>query len=250
MSRLRGLRVWVTRPAHQADDLCTAIEQAGGHAFRQPLLAIDGPSDPEAAGARLDAAANADDLVFTSTNAVAGAWRLRPAFLSSARLTAIGQATAGALEQAANRAVIRPKHGDTSEDVLAMPTFSEPRGRRIGVVTGENGRGHIQSTLAQRGAEVDEIAVYRRTRVPLARDRLATLLGESDVIVITSGEALSHLAAITPRALSPTLQQQQLVVPSARVLKLARNIGFERMPARPARMQQAALVDALAHLAQ
>lgn len=250
MSRLRGLRVWVTRPAHQADSLCEAIDKAGGHAFRQPLLAVAGPGDPQAARAGLGAAENADHLIFTSTNAVAGAWRLHPTFAPCARLAAIGQASATALQTVAGRPVARPEHGDTSEDLLAMPDFAEPRGRRVGVVTGENGRGHIQSVLAQRGAVVDEIAVYRRVRVPLARDRLGILLDESDVIVITSGEALTHLAAVTPADWQSALRQRQLVVPGVRVLKQARNIGFKLTPVCPERMQVAALVDALAQLVQ
>lgn len=250
MSRLRGMRVWVTRPAHQADGLCAAIEQAGGHAFRQPLLAIEGPSDPDAACRGLAAAEQADALVFTSTNAVAGAWRLNPDFAPRGGLSAIGGATAAALENAAKRPVTKPEHGDTSEDLLALPCFTQPAGRHVAVVTGENGRGRIQSVLAEQGGVVTEAAVYRRCRVPLARDRLQVLLAESDAIVITSGEALSHLAAICPNGLLPTLQSQQLVVPSARVLKLAASLDFKVPPVRPDRMEESALVATLAELAQ
>lgn len=250
MSRLRGLRVWVTRPAHQADSLCTAIEQAGGHAFRQPLLAIEAPSDPVAARSGLAAAEDADDAIFTSTNAVAGAWRLQPDFAPPRRLAAIGRATAVALETASRRAVTKPEQGYTSEDLLALPDFAEPAGRRVAVITGENGRGHIQSELAERDAVVDEVAVYRRSRVPLERPRLRALLEESDAIIITSGEALSHLAAITPNELLPTLHAQQLVVPSARVLKLAASLGFKLAPLQPDRLEEPDLVDKLARLTQ
>lgn len=248
MSPLGGLRVWVTRPVHQAEQLCTAIEQAGGHALRQPLLAIAGPSDPETARKNLLAYEGANDLIFTSSNAVAGAWQLQPTFAPRARLAAIGKATATALEHAQGRTVIRPESGYTSEDLLAMPVFSNPNGRRIGIITGENGRGHIQSILVQRGATVAEITVYRREPVPLRHGRLYSLVNESDAIVITSGEALSHLATITPTTLMPTLKEKQLVVPSTRVLKLAGTLGFKLAPLRPERMDDAAQVDALARL--
>lgn len=248
MSRLGGLRVWVTRPAHQADSLCAAIENAGGHALRQPLLAIEDPADPESARAGLAEAEAADDLIFTSTNAVVSAWRLRPGFTPRGRLSAVGRATAAALETAAERPVAVPESGHTSEDVLAMTVFAAPVGRRVSVVTGEGGRGRIQTVLAKRGATVDEVAVYGRRAVPLARGRLQALLDESDAIVITSGEALSHLAAITPDALMPTLRARQLVVPSSRVLKLAEDLEFTNAPLRPERMEEAALVDALARL--
>ncbi|PWG73802.1 hypothetical protein DF186_21170, partial [Enterococcus hirae] len=71
-------------------------------------------------------------------------------------------------------------------------------------------------------------------------------LQESDAIVLTSGESLAHLADITPAALRPCLLGRSLVVPSARVLKQAHDLGFERPAPRVARMRADAVVDALA----
>lgn len=217
MSRLDGLRVWVTRPAHQADALCAAIEAAGGHALRQPLLTIEDPADREAARRRLRAAETADDLIFTSRNAVTWAWRLVPGFAPAGRLAAVGRATATALAEAAGREVATPEDDFSSEGLLAMPDFAHPDGRSITVVTGEGGRDAIPRALAERGAAVAEAAVYRRRPARIGRARLEALLAEADAIVITSGEALSHLVAITPEALQPALRARQLVVPSSRV---------------------------------
>lgn len=248
MTRLAGLRVWVTRPAHQAENLCMAIEAAGGHSLRQPLLAIEAPESPAQARGELAAVSEADDLIFTSANAVRGAWRLHPDFAPAGRLTAIGRATAAALEAASGRAAAVPEHGYTSEDLLAMPAFAAPAGRRVGVITGEGGRGRIQTVLAERGAAVSVAWVYRRHPVTLDRPRLQALLDESDAIVITSGEALSHLVAMTPEALAPTLHARQLAVPSTRVLQLALDLGFGTTPLLPESMDETAVVDALAQL--
>lgn len=245
MNELNGLRVWVTRPAHQAETLCTAIEQEGGEALRHPLLTIEAPTDADTARQDLASAEQADNLILTSTNAVAAAWRLRPSFSPQGRLTAIGTATASALEQAAGRAVARPEQGDTSEDVLAMPALVESAGRHVGVITGENGRGHIQATLRQRHATVHNIPVYRRQTATLAHEQLAQRLNESDAIVITSGEALSHLVASAPASLRSRLYTRKLVVPSARVLKQAQDFGFTSTLSRPERMETTALIDAL-----
>jgi len=39
-STLNGFGVLVTRPEHQADELATAIEDAGGEAIRFPVIDI------------------------------------------------------------------------------------------------------------------------------------------------------------------------------------------------------------------
>lgn len=246
MNRLSGLRVWVTRPVAQAEALCDAIEAAGGHALRQPLLAIEAPTDPAGSDRGLNSAAGADDLIFTSANAVAGAWRLRPDFRPTGQLAAVGAATAAALRAATGRKVLAPTVDTTSEGLLALSRFDNPAGRRVMIIGGEGGRTTLADTLEQRGAEVGKVAVYRRQPVTPSRPRLQALVAEADVLVITSGEALTHLAAITPAALWPDLRTRQLVVPSERVLKRAQDLGFNTMPLRPPRMDDAAILETLA----
>lgn len=246
MNRLSGLRVWVTRPVAQAEALCEAIEAAGGHALRQALLAIEPPTDPVRADRSLTSAVEAEDLIFTSANAVAGAWHIQPDFRPTGALAAVGAATAAALRQVARREVLAPDADTTSEGLLALPRFAQPTGRRVAIIGGEGGRQTLADTLAQRGAEVSKVAVYRRQPVTPSRPRLQALVAEADVIVVTSGEALAHLAAITPPALWPDLRGRQLVVPSERVLKRAQDLGFNTMPLRPPRMDDAAILETLA----
>lgn len=247
MTRLAGLRVWVTRPAHQAEGLATAIEAAGGHALRQPLLAIAPPTDPAAARRELAAAADADVAVFTSANAVAGAWELVPGWRPRGSAAAVGAGTAAALRERLGERVLSPETDYSSEGLLALDALNDVAGRRVAIVAGEGGRRRLDSVLAERGAEVVRAAVYRRERVAIPRDRLAALLHEADAIVVTSGEALAHLAAITPAALRPRLLGRQLVVPSARVLKQAHDLGFAHPRPRSAAMRADAVVAALAH---
>ena len=44
---LAGLRVLVTRPAHQAEELCALIERAGGIPVRFPTIEIAPPRNVE-----------------------------------------------------------------------------------------------------------------------------------------------------------------------------------------------------------
>lgn len=241
---LAGLRVWVTRPAHQADRLCAAIEAAGGHALRQPLLAIDGPRDPRQAVAALMTAQGDDAAVFTSANAVDWAWRLAPDWRAPATLYAVGAATQAALAARSGRGVIAPQRDYSSEGLLAEPGLQAPAGQGIALVSGAGGRGRLARELAARGARLRGIAVYRRRPVAIASARLLALLGEADAIVVTSGEALAHLQRITPPAAAEHLRRLQLVVPSARVVKMAAEFRFQP-PLQPQPMEDSAIVDAL-----
>lgn len=245
MTTLHGRRVWVTRPPHQAEGLAAAIEAAGGHALRQPLLTIEPPADPDAARRELAAAGDADVAVFTSANAVSGAWELRPDWSPRGRLAAIGNATAEALRKRTGAPVSMPADA-TSEGLLALAPLRDVAGRRVAIVGGEGGRRRLDADLRRRGAEVLRAAVYRRERVTIPRDRLRTLLEEADAIVVTSGEALDHLTAITPGELRPRLRGSQLVVPSARVLQQALDLGFAQPPPLVAAARSEAVVSALA----
>lgn len=247
MTRLAGLRVWVTRPAHQAEGLAAAIEAAGGHALRQPLLAIEPPSDPGAARRDLAAAAAADIAIFTSANAVAGAWDLAPAWAPQGCLAAVGGGTAAALRERTGAAVLTPPADYSSEGLLELDLLADVAGRSVAIVGGEGGRRRLDAALRERGARLIRVATYRRSRVPVARPRLQALLDEADAIVVTSGDSLSHLHAITPAVLRPRLHNRQLVVPSARVLKQARDLGFAQPPPRSAPMRDEAVVAALAY---
>lgn len=242
---LSGLRVLVTRPAHQAGPLCRAIEAAGGHALHQPLLKMAAPNDLAAAELGLAQAADAQDLIFTSANAVDWAWQLVPSWSPQGRAFAVGLGTARALEQRLRRDVRIPAADYSSEGVLALPEMQQPQGRTISLITGEGGRGMMADVLPQRGAQVQVVAVYRRETLPLARHRLSALLSEADVIFVSSGGSLQHLVDITPIGQRKSLFKLQLVVSSSRVLKLALELGFLRSPLVPARMQDDAIVATL-----
>ena len=67
---LRGLRVLVTRPAHQADDFCAGLEREGARAIRFPAIAIGPPPDAAAVAAIAASLARFHLAIFISVNAV------------------------------------------------------------------------------------------------------------------------------------------------------------------------------------
>ncbi len=244
MSALDGLRVLVTRPARQSDNLCRMIEAQGGVAVRLPLLAIQPTAHPARAESVLAAARTHDAWIFTSANAVRHTERLcRQPW--PPRIAAIGAATAAALEAGGIEVQMAPLSAHSTEALLALPELAEVRGRRILIVTGEDGLDLLARSLFERGAQVEIAEVYRRVPLPYDAEAVLSALRGVDVIVITSGEALTHLIALTPEASRATLLKKQLAVPSERVQAQALALGFVHDARITQPMSDAAIVRVL-----
>lgn len=225
---LAGLRVLVTRPAHQAENLCRLIESEGGVAVKLPLLTIEPTAGPAEAQRRL--AAPRDLWIFTSVNAVRHAQPLLAEQAWPARVAAIGPATAAALAAAGSAAAATPLGGATSEALLAAPELRDVAGLRVLLVTGEGGLDLLERGLGERGASVERAEVYRRVPLPYPAEAVAAALRRSDVAIVTSAQALEHLVRLTPEDSRRALLRKPLVVPSARMLEKARALGFVQPP--------------------
>lgn len=245
MTVLAGVRVLVTRPAHQAENLCRHIEAQGGIAVRLPLLAIHPTAHAARAQAQMTAARNDHGWIFTSANAVRHAQPLcDPPW--PPRLFAIGAATAAALEAGGHEVQAAPTMAHSSEALLALPEFAEVRGQSFLIVTGEDGLGVLAPALTERGARATVTTVYRRVPLPYDADTVLSALRGTDVLVVTSGQALAHLCALTPEASRPTLLKKRLVLPSARVLEQAHTLGFSGALRTAEPMSDTAILAALA----
>ncbi len=227
--------VLVTRPAGQGGALCAALEEAGYPAHHLPLLAL-APlpqlSPPQRRLVQeLDRFAH---VVFISGNAVRFSlewirdfWPQLPAGL---KWYAVGAATARLLAQHGVE-VFEPGGEMTSEALLALPQLKEVAGQRILIVKGEGGRHILRDTLADRGAQVAELACYRRLRPDYRPGELAARLREwaIGVVMLSSGEGLEHLLALLSPEESIRFRAITLLVPSERVADMAGRAGWERI---------------------
>lgn len=249
MKPLAGLRVLVTRPAHQAEGLCRMLQDAGAETLRLPLLAVEPVADPAAAAAQLRQAHGWDSWIFTSTNAVDAALRLDPGS-SWPPLAAAGAATAAALQRAGHTGVVVPLRGDGGAGLLDDPFFAAVSGQRILIVSGEDTLPGLAEGLRARGAAVEVAAVYRRRPVPHEAAAVSAALDAADIAIVSSGEALAQLWRLTPPGRRGRLLDLQLALPSPRVVEKARQTGFIRPPLLPARVSDAAYVELLQHWLQ
>lgn len=245
---LTGLRVVVTRPAHQAGPLCRLIEQAGGKAEPFPVLEIAAPVNPEAARALVERLDRFDFAVFVSANAVEQGMLLLAACgrtFGSLRVLAVGEGTASALRAHGVADILCPEVDFSSEGLLGLKALSEAavRGRRVLIFRGEGGRALLGDTLSARGAEVHYAEVYRRVRPQVREtpwDRVAP-----DAALVTSGEGLRNLFAMMSGTARGRLLDTPLVVVGERMAALARELGFRRASVVARRASDADLLAAL-----
>lgn len=238
---LAGLRVLVTRPAHQAEGLCRLLAARGAQVVRLPVQAIEPARQSAQVARQLAAARDYDGWIFTSANAARFAAQLDAGVWP--RLWAVGSATAGALASL-GRAAQAPENAFSSEGLLQLPEL-EGAGRRWLVVTGADGPGLLAAGLRERGATVEVAEVYRRVPLPHLPEAVVTALRGTSAIVSTSAEGLEQLLRLTPEANRPRLLRTQLAVPSQRVVEKALELGFQRPPLVPDQVSDPAFVRCL-----
>lgn len=220
---LTGLQVLVTRPALQADGLCSRIEALGGMAVKFPVLSIE-PLPVTPPERRYDL------LIFISTNAVQHGQALL-ATQPQARIAAVGSATAQALQALGHAIDVAPDHAASSETLLTHPLLLNPPANIL-IVRGSGGRELLRDTLSARGSQVDVIDSYRRVATQPEALQLAALkqqlaAEELDVITITSVEILHALATLLDADTLKLAQTRTLLAGSARIASAARAAGWQ-----------------------
>lgn len=234
MTALNGLRILVTRPTHQAENLCRLIEQQGGIAIRFPTLAIVACDDLLTIQKTLADLNHFQWLIFVSSNAVNFALKANDGKIAKPkmlRLGAIGTATAKALAMAGLSVDLIPAQNYNSEALLALPELQQIQGQRFLIVRGEGGREELANILRSRGADVHYLNVYKRIIPSTNNSDVIAMLeqNELDVITVTSGEVLQNLLIMLGAARHPQLFNLPLVVVSDRIKQMAVDMGFKRI---------------------
>lgn len=235
-------RVLITRPRAQSAGLEAALRARGLEPTSLPLFEIQAQADTEAHRATLDRARAWNGWLFTSANAARAAAQLDLGLWPT--LYAIGEATAGVLAELGRPGARRAANGSTSEDLLGHPALQSVRGQQFLICTGAGGRTALEQELRARGARVERLELYRRVAIAHAPDAVRAAITRCEALICTSGESLERLLALTPADARAALHARSLVVPSARVLELARRLGWSSVRA-PASTSDEALVDCL-----
>ncbi|MGH6636571.1 MAG: uroporphyrinogen-III synthase [Gammaproteobacteria bacterium] len=234
---LRELWILVTRPAHQTDSVCQAIEAAGGNAIRWPVLSIEDRTQGKQAQTAVKRLDEFDLIVFVSENAAQFGVKLIRALgfdPSSHPSFAVGRGTARALQTLGVPQARYPPHDPSSEGLLSIPELQETpvSGRRILIFRGGGGRELLAETLIKRGAQVEYAQVYRRVLAPSDPVLVSRHWeqGRLDIILVTSTDGLRALVRMLSAREAERLFATPLLVVGTRMAALARYLGFKESP--------------------
>ncbi|HUI03508.1 MAG TPA: uroporphyrinogen-III C-methyltransferase [Acidimicrobiales bacterium] len=210
---LRGLTVVVTRPAERSGALVDALAEAGARVVELPVIAVVDPPDGGAALAAAAAgAARFDWVVFTSAQAVARfVAHLRDGRdLGSARLAAVGAATARALADCLLVADLVPDQASAQGLVDAMPGAPSP-GASVLFPRARAARDVVGPGLRAKGWDVTEVDAYMTVAADPAggaggSDEVLDAAAAADVVVFTSPSTVEHYTALAAgRPVPPTV---------------------------------------------
>lgn len=231
---LNNKRILVTRPEHQADQLCNLIENSGGIPVRYPTIDIRSISNSNKLSDIFNQIDQYDLVIFVSRNAVAAVFQeyLNKDDLASdgIQILAIGTGTAAALSELSLMNVLHAGVQADSESLLLLPELDSElvRNKKVLIVRGVGGRELLADNLKKRGALVDYAEVYQRV-LPEYDLELSSEVWQNkqpDAVIISSNEGLENLLKLTTNEDQQKLFNTPLIVMSARNAELAKKTGF------------------------
>lgn len=228
-------RLLLTRPEEDCAALAQSLAVAGVASSCLPLLAIEPVQLGEEQHQRLSLLAQRQAVIVVSKPAA----RLLLEQLAQASLQppetgwfTVGEATAAVLRSAGLK-VTCPAQGDDSEALLALPALREaiaPAASRVLIVRGVGGRELLAERLAEQGASVDYLELYRRCLPAYPAGTLMQRIQAERLngLVVSSGQGLEHLQQMAA-ADWPHVARLPLFVPSPRVAEQARAAGAQQV---------------------
>jgi len=143
---------------------------------------------------------------------------------------AVGKSTANTLLDWGVKAEL-PEKAFSSEGLLKLPSLQDLSGEKIIIFCGEGGRSLLSEALTARGATVSRCELYQRQITREYAEQINSLLSANqlDLVIAHSGELLSHLLEVVDKQQQFALRMLPLLVPSERVEKFAKEVGFKEV---------------------
>ena len=230
---LKGVKVLVTRPAHQNQKLYDLVRAHGGEPVVCPLIKIEPTYAHEALLTVLTRIDDIDIAIFVSTNAVThglGALRSQGQTLSElTQVFAVGATTALMLQAADIRVDGVPSGLSGANGLRALPTFRNVSNQRVVVFRGNGGESSLLEWLKNEGARVFVAETYRRAMPIEINSAVIELCQQAtiDVITLTSVTSVEHLFALLPDNTHRMLKNATVVTLSQRIARYCESQGFQ-----------------------
>lgn len=214
--------ILVTRPQHQAQPLCDAIQQSGCQAIHLPVIDIH-PVDIDKS--LKDNISPQAIVIFLSANAVNYSRHLWQSLQSLPPLFAIGPGTAAAMQQA--RLPISAMPQDYSSEGL-LHLLQDIRGKTIYICCGVDPRPLLRDQLSQHNTVIPVICYTRQAIKATAHSR-EILAQPIDYVVTTSQMIIQSFHQMLLASAATHLLLKPLVIVHKRHQQLARELGFQQI---------------------
>jgi len=193
---LAGVRVVVTRAAHQAEGTVRAFRKAGADVDLLPLLELTPPDDPEPLASALASLEDYAWIVFTSANAVERVLDASgTAWPPGLRVASLGAATSDALRSLGFEPDLEAT-GARAEGVAAALGPHVSAGARVLLPQAADARPVLERELARAGARVNRVVAYAKRTPPAAHERAAEIFGTATVGWVTfTSPSIAHAFA-------------------------------------------------------
>lgn len=233
MAFLHGLRILITRPAHQAKDLATQTQYYGAVAVYFPTLEIIAAKNIKKIISSIKKLNQYNFVIFISPNSVFNSagyihdiWHSWP---SDTKTIAIGPSTALALEQHNLPCDNCPEKDFNGGGLLKLVALRDIKQKKILIIKGAGGRLYLAKGLKDRGAQINNLNVYKRQLPKIDTSNIPNQK-TIDVIICTSHSGLKNLVSLLYPYWQDTLFQKQLLVISPRLADSAKRLGFVKPP--------------------
>ncbi len=220
----------LTRPRREARATAQALAQAGITSIRMPLQATRRTPSSHRLNADLAFAAAQTLQIFVSRAAVAAAMQIAPASVVSAvSRIAVGRATAAALHQ--HGLECQTARAEDSDGVLELPILQDVCAQRVVIWAAAGGRERIAQVLTERGAQVRLVLIYQRFPLRPRACALQQLCCSKSQVCLsaTSAALLFALDRVLRSAALNSLRTRPIIVVSARIGELARQLGYSNV---------------------
>jgi len=233
MASLHGLCTLITRPAHQAQDLAMHTQSSGGRVIYFPTLEIIGTKNIRKIILKMKKLNQYDLVIFISPNAVFKTAKyfqaFWPAWPRNLKIIATGPGTALSLKKHKLPCDNYPEKNFNGIGLLKLKALQNIKQKKILIIKGEGGRQYLAKSLKARGAQIDNLSVYKR-QLPTVNKIDIPNLEIIDVIICTSHSGLKNLISLLYPHWQDILFQKQLLVISARLAHSAKKLGFVKPP--------------------
>lgn len=202
---LHGRTVVVTRARAQASQLSHTLRSLGAAVVELPAIAIEPLIDSDEVSTAMLSISGYDFLCLSSPNAVELFFRalsrkgLDARALAGVTVAAVGPGTAEALKEYRIEADVVPERS-VAEGLVEALEGTGMEGRKVLIARSEEAREILPEALAERGADVDVVSLYRTVRgTPDGR----SLESASDAgwITFTSASTVQNLVSVMPEGL-------------------------------------------------